>query len=87
MAEEIATLAADQPAPGGGRLLDDPAFARKLADARIRTEVREILEYRVLAVSTARDVARRAGVRLRATAGRLRQRRRVAGGRTIALLQ
>jgi len=49
MAEEIATVAAEQPAPGGGRLLDDPAFARKLADARIRTEVLEILEYRVLA--------------------------------------
>jgi alkylation response protein AidB-like acyl-CoA dehydrogenase len=30
-------------------LLDDPAFAAKLADVRIRTEVLEILEYRVLA--------------------------------------
>jgi alkylation response protein AidB-like acyl-CoA dehydrogenase len=49
MAEEIATVADEQPGPGGGRLLDDPAFARKLADARIRTEVLEILEYRVLA--------------------------------------
>jgi alkylation response protein AidB-like acyl-CoA dehydrogenase len=49
MAAEIATVAADQPGPGGGRLLDDPAFARKLADARIRTEVLEILEYRILA--------------------------------------
>jgi alkylation response protein AidB-like acyl-CoA dehydrogenase len=49
MAEEIATVAASQPGPGGGRLLDDPGFARKLADARIRTEVLEILEYRVLA--------------------------------------
>lgn len=49
MAEEIAAAAADQPAPAGGRLIDDPAFARKLADARIRTEVLEILEYRVLA--------------------------------------
>jgi alkylation response protein AidB-like acyl-CoA dehydrogenase len=49
MAEEIATVAAEAPGPGGGRLLDDPAFARKLADARIRTEVLEILEYRVLA--------------------------------------
>jgi alkylation response protein AidB-like acyl-CoA dehydrogenase len=49
MAEEIATVAAEQPGPGGGQLLDDPAFARKLADARIRTEVLEILEYRVLA--------------------------------------
>jgi alkylation response protein AidB-like acyl-CoA dehydrogenase len=49
MAEEIAAVAADQPASGGGRLSDDPAFSRKLADARIRTEVLEILEYRVLA--------------------------------------
>ena len=49
MAHEIATVAAEQPAPSGGRLLDDPAFARRLADARIRTEVLEILEYRVLA--------------------------------------
>jgi alkylation response protein AidB-like acyl-CoA dehydrogenase len=39
MAEEIATVAGEMPG----------AFARKLADARIRTEVLEILEYRVLA--------------------------------------
>jgi len=50
MAEEIATVAAEQPGPGGGRLLDDPAFARKLAHVRIRTEVLEVLEYQVLAV-------------------------------------
>ncbi|KUI44322.1 acyl-CoA dehydrogenase [Mycobacterium sp. GA-1199] len=49
MAQEIATVAATEPGPAGGRLIDDPAFARKLADARIRTEVLEILEYRVLA--------------------------------------
>ncbi|TQK31339.1 acyl-CoA dehydrogenase family protein [Arthrobacter sp. SLBN-53] len=49
MAEDIAQVAARQPGPGGGVLIDDPAFARKLADARIRTEVLEILEYRVLA--------------------------------------
>lgn len=49
MAEEIAAVSADQPGPGGGRLSDDPAFAHKLADARIRAEVLEILEYRVLA--------------------------------------
>jgi alkylation response protein AidB-like acyl-CoA dehydrogenase len=49
MAEEIAAVSAEAPAPGGGRLSDDPAFARKLADTRIRTEVLEILEYRVLA--------------------------------------
>lgn len=49
MAEDIAAVAAEQPGSAGGRLLDDPGFARKLADARIRTEVLEILEYRVLA--------------------------------------
>jgi alkylation response protein AidB-like acyl-CoA dehydrogenase len=49
MAEEIASVAAGQPAPAGGLLIDDPTFTRKLADARIRTEVLEILEYRVLA--------------------------------------
>ncbi|KRE32149.1 acyl-CoA dehydrogenase [Mycobacterium sp. Soil538] len=53
MAEEVASAAAEQPGPDGGRLLDDPAFARKLADARIRTEVLEILEYQVLAVVAA----------------------------------
>lgn len=41
MAESIAQHA--------GPLLDEPAFAAKLADARIRTDVLEILEYRVLA--------------------------------------
>ncbi|MDT5362407.1 MAG: hypothetical protein QOC69_4169 [Mycobacterium sp.] len=49
MAEEVAAAAANQPGPGGGSLIDDPGFAHKLADARIRTEVLEILEYRVLA--------------------------------------
>ncbi|ANI39055.1 acyl-CoA dehydrogenase family protein [Mycolicibacterium vaccae] len=50
MVEEISTAAADQPGPSGGRLIDDPAFARKLAEVGIRTEVLEILEYQVLAV-------------------------------------
>ena len=50
MAEGIAEVAAEQPGAAGGRLLDDPTFARKLADLRIRTEVLEILEYQVLAV-------------------------------------
>lgn len=49
MAEEIGEAAKGQPGPAGGSLADDPAFARKLADARIRAEVLEILEYRVLA--------------------------------------
>ena len=50
MALEIADVAAAQPGPAGGALIDDPAFAAKLADARIRTEVLEILEFRTLAV-------------------------------------
>jgi hypothetical protein len=37
------------PRPRGRLLIDDPAFSCKLADARIRTEVLEILEYRVQA--------------------------------------
>jgi alkylation response protein AidB-like acyl-CoA dehydrogenase len=49
LAEEIAAVATQLPGPDGGRLIDDQAFARKLADARIRTDVLEILEYRVLA--------------------------------------
>ncbi|CAJ1510753.1 acyl-CoA dehydrogenase family protein [[Mycobacterium] holstebronense] len=48
VAEEIATAAKNQPGPGGGKLSDDDAFMRKLADARIRAEVLEILEYQVL---------------------------------------
>ena len=50
MAESIAEAAIHQPGPAGGVLLDDPAFAAKLADVRIRADVLEILEYRVLAV-------------------------------------
>src|SRR5690606_19123494 len=53
MAERIASAAAEQPGPSGGKLIDDPAFAAKLADARIRTEVLEILEYRTLAALSA----------------------------------
>jgi alkylation response protein AidB-like acyl-CoA dehydrogenase len=49
MAEEVGEAAKGQPGPDGTTLADDPAFARKLADARIRAEVLEILEYRVLA--------------------------------------
>lgn len=50
MAEEVAASAAAQPGSRGGRLLDEPAFSLKLADARIRIDVLEILEYRVLSV-------------------------------------
>ncbi len=48
VAEEVATAAKNQPGPGGGKLADDDAFMRKLADARIRAEVLEILEHQVL---------------------------------------
>jgi alkylation response protein AidB-like acyl-CoA dehydrogenase len=48
MAEEVTAAATTQPGLDGDRLIDDPAFSRKLADARIRTDVLEILEYRVL---------------------------------------
>ncbi|BBY33600.1 acyl-CoA dehydrogenase [Mycolicibacter minnesotensis] len=48
MAEDVATVAKGQPGPSGGSLADDDAFVRKLADARIRAEVLEILEYQVL---------------------------------------
>lgn len=44
MTERIAEEAAD--------MLNDPVFAAKLADARIRTEILEILEYRVLTTVT-----------------------------------
>ena len=47
MAESIATGRPVSPARAG-TLLDDPSFAAKLAEVRIRTEVLEILEYRVL---------------------------------------
>lgn len=48
LAESIAEEAAGRPGRDGRALLDDPAFAAKLADVRIRTDVLEILEYRVL---------------------------------------
>lgn len=49
MADDIANVAASEPGRAGAPLIDDSAFALKLADARIRTRVLEILEYRVLA--------------------------------------
>ncbi|WP_405160122.1 acyl-CoA dehydrogenase family protein [Nocardia sp. NBC_01499] len=48
MAREIAVEAAEQTGPDGNSLIDDPAFAARLAEARIRTEVLEILEYRTI---------------------------------------
>jgi alkylation response protein AidB-like acyl-CoA dehydrogenase len=49
MAESIAREARTQPGTAGASLIDDPAFAAKLADLRLRTDVLEVLEYRVLA--------------------------------------
>ena len=51
MAEEVASAAAGQPGPDGGTLLGSPAFAAKLADARIRIDVLEVLEFRVLSAA------------------------------------
>ena len=53
MLENLTSDAAEQSLPGGGRLIDDPLFAARLAEARIRTEVLEIFEYRVLATVAA----------------------------------
>ncbi|MET7773035.1 acyl-CoA dehydrogenase family protein [Nocardia sp. NPDC005366] len=48
MAKGLADAAAEQTGPDGNPLIDDPAFSARLADARIRTEVLEILEYRTV---------------------------------------
>jgi alkylation response protein AidB-like acyl-CoA dehydrogenase len=45
----LRTVAAEEPADGGGRLLDDPAFARRLAEAEIDLMALEITEQRVMA--------------------------------------
>lgn len=50
MAQELTEAAAAVTAPDGGRLIDYPAFAARLADARIRTEVLEVLEHRTLSL-------------------------------------
>jgi alkylation response protein AidB-like acyl-CoA dehydrogenase len=49
-AAELAGHAADMPGPGGRPLLDDPSFAARLADARVRADVLEVLEQRTLRV-------------------------------------
>ncbi|WP_067660505.1 acyl-CoA dehydrogenase family protein [Nocardia harenae] len=53
LAQDLADAAAEQPGPDGRPLIDDPAFAAKLADVRIRTDVLEVLEYRTLAAMAA----------------------------------
>ncbi|MFW0792531.1 acyl-CoA dehydrogenase family protein [Gordonia sp. CPCC 205515] len=56
MAENVAEHAATVTGPLGGPLSDDPAFVQKLADARVRAKVLEVLEYRALAtMSSGKD--------------------------------
>ncbi|MYR04926.1 acyl-CoA dehydrogenase [Gordonia sp. SID5947] len=52
MCEHIGERAATVTGPSGAPLIEEPAFAAKLADARIRAKVLEILEYRALAAMT-----------------------------------
>lgn len=47
-AAALAGHAANQPGPGGRPLIEDPSFSARLADARIRADVLEVLEYRAL---------------------------------------
>jgi alkylation response protein AidB-like acyl-CoA dehydrogenase len=49
-AAAVAEHAATVPGPGGGPLAGDPSFAGRLAEARVRADVLEVLEYRALAV-------------------------------------
>lgn len=50
-ADQVARAASSQTGPDGGSLLDTPDFAAKLADARIRIDVLEVLEFRVLSAA------------------------------------
>lgn len=72
MAESIAAAAATQPGPNGRPLIEDPLFAAKLAEARIRTKVLEILEYRTLSAGV--DVNGAASSMMKVLATELSQR-------------
>ena len=48
-ADAVAEQAAGQPGPDGTPLADDPGFRLRLADARVRTDILEILEFRTIA--------------------------------------
>lgn len=72
MAESVAAAAAQQPGPNGRPLIEDPAFAAKLAEARIRTKVLEILEFRTLSAGV--DVNGAASSMLKVLATELSQR-------------
>ena len=51
-AADLARAAAQQPADDGGTLLQDPSFAAKLAALRIRIDVLETLEFRILSATS-----------------------------------
>lgn len=53
MAEQVARAASTQPGADGRPLIDSPVFADRLADARIRIDVLEVLEFRVLSTVAA----------------------------------
>ncbi|PXW33998.1 UNVERIFIED_CONTAM: alkylation response protein AidB-like acyl-CoA dehydrogenase [Williamsia faeni] len=56
MAESAGKAAAGIPGPDGRPLIEDPLFSAKLAEAKIRTKVLEILEYRTLsAMASGKD--------------------------------
>jgi alkylation response protein AidB-like acyl-CoA dehydrogenase len=48
----IAEAAATSPGSGGGTLMEDPLFEAKLASARIRADVLEMLEFRLLSAAS-----------------------------------
>lgn len=52
MCEKLAEDAARVTGPSGGRLIDEPAFAAKLAELQMRAKVLEVLEFRALASLT-----------------------------------
>ncbi|WP_226365413.1 acyl-CoA dehydrogenase family protein [Pseudonocardia sp. ICBG162] len=53
MAEQMVRAASTQPGADGRPLIDSPVFADRLADARIRIDVLEVLEFRVLSTVAA----------------------------------
>ncbi len=56
MTENLAEHAKTIAGPSGGPLSEEPAFVHKLADARVRAKVLEVLEYRALAaMSSGKD--------------------------------
>jgi alkylation response protein AidB-like acyl-CoA dehydrogenase len=49
---DLSAVAARQPGEDGGSLLDSPAFAAKLAAMKIRVDILEVLEFRLLSAAS-----------------------------------